>query len=173
MMPRKTALEHALEETRSQAGPDAPIPSGRPRCPKELTKESRKTFRETCRLLEARRALTSGDGPLLLLYVRVHERYRRALAKVEDEGEVCIYTRLSSSGEAVQVEKENLWLGILQDCESRMCSILDRLGLSPMNRTKVRPAVLKPKVKAKSSLPMMSIDEVMKNRAVQPDQSVS
>lgn len=165
-MPRKTEAEHELMDTASQALPDAPIPSGRPRCPKDLSKESRKVFREVCKLLEARRALTSGDGPLLLLYVHAHERYRRALAKVEEEGEIVMYTRLSSSGEAVQVEKENLWLGVLKDAESKLCSILDRLGLSPMNRTKVRPAIPKERPDARAALAKLPMTKEVKNNAL-------
>jgi P27 family predicted phage terminase small subunit len=138
-MPRKSDELHALHGTK----PETPktvasaIPAGRPKfCgPKEV----RGVFKKICQMLEQRRALTEADGPLLALYCVSYSRAQKANDKLREEGEVCLYTRLDSNGTAHQVEKPNLWLKVAQDAEKQMLACLDRLGLSPMNRDRVRP----------------------------------
>jgi hypothetical protein len=61
------------------------------------------------------------------------------------------YTRLNNHGEEVETEKHNLHLKIAQDAESRLISILDRLGLSPRARDYVRPTA--PRKKKPASIP--------------------
>jgi phage terminase small subunit len=36
--------------------------------------------------------------------------------------------------------KENLWLRCAKDAEKQLVAILDRLGLTPANRSKIKPA---------------------------------
>jgi P27 family predicted phage terminase small subunit len=139
--PRKPDGLHKLTGTKSQAKPEPEysLPAGTPRVPKTLSLESRKTFKRLCALLAERRALTDGDGELLRLYAVTFDRHARALAKVEEQGEICKYTRLDSNGQPHEVEKENLWLKVAVTAEKNMVAILDRLGLTPHNRAKVKP----------------------------------
>jgi hypothetical protein len=74
-----------------------------------------------------------------------------AQAKLDEQGMVVTYTRLNNHGEAVETEKHNLHLRIAQDCEARLLSILDRLGLSPRARDYVRPTA--PRKKKPASVP--------------------
>jgi len=146
-MPAKTPEAHRLEGTKSQvrtAVEKSVVPEGRPSCPRGLSTEARKVFRQLCRLLAERRALTRGDGELLRLYAEVWDRQRQANEAVKLEGIVVQYTRLDSNGQPHEVEKQNINLAIAERAEKQMVGILDRLGLTPYHRDKVKPAA-KPK----------------------------
>ncbi|HEY2390281.1 MAG TPA: P27 family phage terminase small subunit [Candidatus Angelobacter sp.] len=138
---KKSDELHRLTGTKSQAKPEPEysLPAGTPRAPKTLSLEARKTFKRLCALLAERRALTDGDGELLRLYAITFDRHARAMAKIEDQGEICSYTRLDSNGQPHEMEKENLWLKVAVTAEKNMVAILDRLGLTPHNRGKVKP----------------------------------
>jgi P27 family predicted phage terminase small subunit len=155
-MPRnlKSITEHMLHGSKPQNVIPAvsDIPAGKPRRPKALSKEAKRIHRELCSQLEERHALTRGDSELLRLYCSLHDRQRHAQAKLDTEGEVCIYTRLDSNGEAHEFHKENIWLGVAERAEKNMVAILIQLGLTPAARMRVRP--LKP------ASPPMSKDEL-------------
>jgi len=148
--PRKTDGMHKLTGTKSQAQPepDFTVPASRPRKPKDLSPDALAVFTRLCALLRKRRALTAADGELIRLYSVNHARHAKAMAKIAEEGEVCVYTRLDSNGQAHDVEKTNLWLPIATTAEKNMVAILDRLGLSPLNRAKVKPTAPEPPKKA-------------------------
>jgi P27 family predicted phage terminase small subunit len=154
-MPRtqKDQATHALQGTTSQANVpgQSAVPAGRPKLPKGLSTSARAAFKDACRALEARRALTPGDAYLLKLFAVLTHRHEMAQAKLDEEGMVRTYTRLNNHGEEVETEKHNLHLRIAQDCEARLISILDRLGLSPRARDYVRPTA--PRKKKPASIP--------------------
>jgi P27 family predicted phage terminase small subunit len=138
--PRKSLELHALAGTKSQTKvlePDA-LPPSRPEYPSDISQQAKKVFKKLCALLEARHALTAGDGELLRLYALLYDRHTRALAKIAVEGEIKMYTRLDSNGAPHEMEKPNLWLKVAETCEKNMIACLDRLGLSPLNRGKVK-----------------------------------
>jgi P27 family predicted phage terminase small subunit len=142
MMPAKAAVLHELHGTTSKAvnpAAQSGIPAGRPKFPANMPVALRPVFKKICRLLETRRALTEADGPLLSLYCVSYERAQRANEKLREEGEVCKYARTDNHGEVFYTEKPNYWLKVAQDAEKQMIACLDRLGLSPMNRDKVKP----------------------------------
>jgi P27 family predicted phage terminase small subunit len=126
------------------------VPAGRPKLPKGLSTAARAAFKEACKALESRRALTPGDGALLRLYAVLTHRHEQAQAAVDSEGLVCTYTRLNNHGEEVETEKPNLHLKIAQDCERQLVAILDRLGLTPRHRDSVKPVGPK---KTKAAVP--------------------
>jgi P27 family predicted phage terminase small subunit len=142
MPTRRKSLElHALAGTKSQTKvlePDA-LPPSRPEYPSDISQQAKKVFKKLCALLEARHALTAGDGELLRLYALLYDRHTRALAKLAEEGEIKMYTRLDSNGAPHEMEKPNLWLKVAETCEKNMVGCLDRLGLSPLHRSKVKP----------------------------------
>jgi P27 family predicted phage terminase small subunit len=137
----KSITEHLLHGSKPQNTLPgvSDIPPGKPRRPKSLSKEAKRIHRELCAMLEERAALTRGDSELLRLYCSLHDRQRHAQAKIDVEGEVCIYTRLDSHGEPHDQEKENIWLGVAERAEKQMLTILVQLGLTPAARTRVRP----------------------------------
>ena len=143
--------EHKLKGTRATRAADhgTDIPAGRPAYPKGISTDAKRVFKRLCALLEKRRALTHGDGELLRLYSILYTRHEKAQAKLTDEGEICTYIRLDSSGKAHEMEKPNLWLKVAQDCERNMVACLDRMGLTPNARAKVKQVGDKPKPAAR------------------------
>ncbi len=150
--PRKSDSMHRLTGTKSQAKPDPEfrVPASRPRAPDDLSPTALAVFKQLCALLRKRRALTAGDAELIRLYAIKHERHAKAKTKIEVEGEIRIYTRLDSNGQPHDVEKENLWLKVATSCEKDMVAILDRLGLTPMNRSKAKPTGQRPAASTQS-----------------------
>jgi len=139
--PRVSLEAHECRGTVPQyVTPDVHVESGRPKYPRGISGEARSAYKRLVKLLEARRSLTAGDQELLHIYAILFDRHKKALAKVAEEGEIKIYYRLDNHGESVPSEKPNLWLKIAQDSESKMIACLDRLGLTPINRGKVKPA---------------------------------
>ena len=114
------------------------VPAGRPEFPEELGPGGKKVFKELCQLLEERRTLTRGDGDLLVLYVQTRARYMRAIARVETEGEITIREKVGRGEGVYTVEEENPWLLVAERAMKSMLSILDRLGLTPGSRDKVK-----------------------------------
>lgn len=154
-MPRtqKDPATHALQGTSSQAvvPGQSSVPAGRPKLPKGLSSAARAAFKDACRALEIRRALTPGDGALLRIYAVLVDRHESALQKVIEQGTVVAYTRLNNHGEEVETEKKNLHLAVAQECERQLVAILDRLGLSPRARDYVRPTA--PRKKKPAAVP--------------------
>jgi P27 family predicted phage terminase small subunit len=139
-MPRKSLEEHKLCNTKPEwVEPTAIAAPGRPKYPKNLTPDAKRVFKNVSRLLEARRNLTEADGELIRLLALTYARHAKAISKLEEEGEIKIYFRLDKHGEQVASERPNLWLDVAQACEKQMISIYDRLGLTPLNRAKVKP----------------------------------
>src|SRR5215472_17509738 len=102
--PRKDDATHRLQGTRSQAKDEGEsVAPGRPKFPKDLGKEARPVFKRIVALLEKRRHITEGDVELLRIYAVTYVRHSKALAKLEAEGEVRVYTRLDSNGAAHDV----------------------------------------------------------------------
>lgn len=153
--PRKADSEHWLTGTKSQAKilPDSQVVASRPRLPKDLNPAAVAVFKRLCALLKKRRVLTAGDSELLRLYAVNYDRHVRALAKIQEQGEICVYNRLNNHGEQVECEKQNLWLKPAETAEKNMVAILDRLGLTPHNRDKVKPAAPEPQRKAPEKTP--------------------
>jgi len=148
-MPRipKSAAFRELTGTKSEAAalPEyEQIPAGRPTCPKGLSPEARKLFRDLCKVLEQRTHLTLGDGHLIRLCCLVFERHQKALAHVAEQGEITTYTRLSSSGQPIEVVRRNLWMDVLERSEKTLFAMLRELGLSPQARKAVRKTAAPP-----------------------------
>jgi len=130
---------HDLRGTVSKANEAPAVISGRPRVPRHLSKEEKVEFRAFCRQLESRRSLTPADGPLIELAAILRVRQREAAQKVKEDGLIVKYPRLDSNGQTQMVSKRNLYLDIAETSESKLQSLLDRLGFTPINRPKVQP----------------------------------
>jgi P27 family predicted phage terminase small subunit len=159
--PRKSEFQHALEGTKSQAKPptDSHIPAGRPRIPSDLGKGLRRVFKDLCRILSERRALSKGDVELVRLYCFVYDRHKRNVAALQEEGEIVTYFRLNNHGEQVPTVKENLRVKLVSGCEKQMASILSQLGLTPTAKDRARP--VKPAVDDEEIIPG-SIDDLIR-----------
>lgn len=136
--PRKSLDEHKLASTQPKYAEEPALVAGRPKFPKNISGEARKKFKALCAMLQERRHLTNADGELLALYCHAYDRNQKALTKLAEEGEVRVYVRLDSNGQPHDQEKKNLWLDVAQNAEKTMLACLDRLGLTPLNRAKVK-----------------------------------
>jgi P27 family predicted phage terminase small subunit len=138
-MPRKSLADHKLQGTTPEYATTPDLAPGRPKYPKGISPDAKRTFKRLCSMLAERRSLTRGDEECLRLYCVLFDRHAKALQHIALEGEVCAYTRLSNQGKPVQCEKPNLWLRVAQDSEKQMAGLLRDLGLTPMTRSKTKP----------------------------------
>jgi P27 family predicted phage terminase small subunit len=137
---RKSLADHKLSNTKPEwTSPDIALTPGRPRYPKGISADAKRTYKRLCFILEKRRNLTEGDCELLRLYAIAYDRHAKAAAKLAAEGEIRSYERVSKTGEIYSVEKENLWLSVLTNAEKFMRGCLSDLGLNPLNRSKIKP----------------------------------
>jgi P27 family predicted phage terminase small subunit len=144
--PRKSLDEHKLQNTKARyVEPASDVPAGRPKFPKDITSEEKPFFKQIVKLLSNSRTCTAGDAELIRLLTIARTRHARALEHIRAEGEICAYTRLDSNGQPHEVWKENLWLKVATDAEKLQMSALDRLGLTPLNRGKIKPTKEEPK----------------------------
>ena len=158
--PRKDLSEHKLQGTKPKyVEESSTLPPGRPRYPKGLRPDEKKAFKNFSRLLEQRRSLTEGDGEILRLISIVFCRWQKALRMVAEQGEIRIYTRLDKFGVAHDSERPNLWLKVAQDAEKFVQGQLDRMGLTPLNRGKVKAAEV-----PKSATPEHAEEEALLSR---------
>lgn len=134
------------------------IPAGRPPIPKDLKGTALFTFKRVCKILRRRNALTAGDGEAIRLYAIQFARHVRAYQHLEEEGEVVVATVLDKGGNQVERPRQNPWLRIAQDCEIKMAGFLDRLGLTGLNRDRVKPTTRAPR---KNELPPDSAGALM------------
>jgi len=116
---------------------EAHAEEGRPPCPRSLTKDEKQRFRQICNELEKRRALTKGDGELIVLYCTTWTRWKKACADVAVRGEV-ITTTFISKGVQLEKEKKNPWLVIAQESEKQLRGILVDLGFTPTSRERAK-----------------------------------
>jgi P27 family predicted phage terminase small subunit len=145
--PRKSLEDHALSNTKPRyAEPTSEVLGGRPKFPTNFSGEMKATFKRIVRLLETRRTCTTGDAEIIRLFCVAVDRQKRALGHIGSEGEITCYTRLDSNGQPHEIWKPNLWLKVCTDAEKLQLAALDRLGLTPMNRAKVKPTKEAPKL---------------------------
>jgi P27 family predicted phage terminase small subunit len=136
---RKSIFDHKLAGTKPEwTSPDVSLTPGRPRYPKGISADAKRTYKRLCFILEKRRNLTEGDCELLRLYAIAYDRHAKAASKLAAEGEVRSYERESKTGDIYSVEKENLWLPVLTNAEKFMRGCLSDLGLNPLNRSKIK-----------------------------------
>ena len=135
----KTIRQHLLEGTVPQAKPDKPSPykGGRPKFPSHLSPVARTEMKRCARILERRGTITEGDFATLAVYAEVYARWIQAKAEIGDSLMVAT-TVLDSNGAARTVTRLNPLLRVAQQCESRMLSLVKVLGLTPLDREKVK-----------------------------------
>jgi P27 family predicted phage terminase small subunit len=119
--------------------------SGRPACPRSLSKPERQRFKQICRELESRRALTPGDGELIVLYCHTWTRWLKALAEVAGSGGEVVTTTRIVAGVPIETQRKNPWLVVAQESEKQLRCILIDLGFSPTSRERAKAIKEAPK----------------------------
>jgi P27 family predicted phage terminase small subunit len=140
-MPRKSDFSHWLSGSVSQARPDPDFEpeAGRPAYPNNISKTAKQAFKRLVEILQKRRAVTPGDFDVLRIYAVTFDRHE-PLEHLQAEGEVVETICLDNHGEQFVKVKHNLWLRVAQDSEKSIIQCLDRLGLTPLAKSKVKPA---------------------------------
>jgi P27 family predicted phage terminase small subunit len=143
---RKSLEEHRLQGTKaSYVLPDSDVLAARPKYPKGISGAAKTAFKRLTKMLQDRNTVTAGDAEILRLYAHLFDRHARALENIATEGEIVVADAVSKTGEVYEVQKENPWLAIAQNCETKMTNILSALGLTPRTRTQVKATKEKPK----------------------------
>lgn len=137
----KSDHQHFVEGTPPAAKPstESHVVGGRPKFPRDLDPSLKRIFKNLCKLLAERRALTKGDVELIRLYCFQYDRHRPNVAELRTEGEITTYFRLDSNGKSVPQVTTNLRLKICTEAEKQMVSVLVALGLTPTAKDRARP----------------------------------
>lgn len=140
--PRKSQADHDLTGTKTQAHQDKPslYRAGRPKIPNHLSRVARSEFKRIVGLLEERGTVTPGDLAIIALLAEVYSRWVAAKAQVGND--LMIETTVKdTNGEPVIVQRLNPLLKVVSDCERQIKSLTTSLGLTPLHRDKIKPAV--------------------------------
>ena len=144
MRPRIDLETHEIRGTKPQyVLGDSDTPAGKPKVPRNLSKDAKATFRRLARMLAQRRTLTAGDSEILRLYCVAFDRHSRAIEHLANEGEIVDRQRATKSGQLYDVPEKNMWLDIAQSSERYMRGLLSDLGLNPLQRSRVKQTVKK------------------------------
>jgi len=138
--PQKSEFEHELAGTRPQTVPEKPsvFRAGRPQFPQHLTPVAKREFKRAVKLLEDRGVLTQGDYTTLSIYAEVFARWIQAKGEIHALGLMVEVEVTDNHGEAHIVRRLNPLLRVAQDCEKQLRALAKTLGLTPIDRDKVK-----------------------------------
>jgi P27 family predicted phage terminase small subunit len=170
--PRKTAEQHWLTGTESQAKESAPaqFERGSPKMPDDLTESGKKEYRRLVRELKRRGTLTRVDGSSLELYIRTWETWRAAHAEVQANGVMVETAVTDSRGDVHIVRKQNPATKIAAACAATLRQMLREFGATPKAREGVKPA--KPKAEDEP-YPINSLGWLRQQRAKESSNEVN
>jgi P27 family predicted phage terminase small subunit len=137
--PAKTIRQHLLQGTVPQGKVDKPsvYQGGRSKIPAHLSKAGRTEFKRVEKILLDRGTATPGDYVTLTVYAEVYARWVQG--KTEIGTSLMVETTvLDSNGVARIVKRLNPLLKVVQADESRLMALAKSLGLTPMDRDKVK-----------------------------------
>jgi P27 family predicted phage terminase small subunit len=140
-----STAEHWIHGTTSEVGRTRPdrqavasqFVSGRPKFPKHLGREARIEFKRVCKFLGARKTLSEGDFYTIAVLAECTVRW---IAAKEALGTNFIITTTvrDKQGRETICERENPLCKIVENCESKILSLTNSLGLNPASRDKVK-----------------------------------
>jgi P27 family predicted phage terminase small subunit len=132
-----TAIRRNFQNRRAET---RDVDAGCPTRPSYLSRDERKVFAATIRLLAARGTLTAGDGPAVALYAQTVVEHRAERQQLEREGRVVITERLDTHNQRVVLHAVNPRVRVVRDLEKQLTLLLRELGLTPLRRHQVRKA---------------------------------
>jgi P27 family predicted phage terminase small subunit len=126
----------------SQVKPPAPsvFKGGRPKYPKHLSPEARSEFKRCVRMLEDRGTITEGDVATLAVYAELLARWIQCKREIGKELMVESIV-LDNNGMPHKQKKLNPLLKVAATCETRLLALAKSLGLTPIDRDKVKRTV--------------------------------
>jgi P27 family predicted phage terminase small subunit len=125
-----------------------------------LSKEAKREFKRVAALLEDRGTCSPADGATLTLYACSYSRFITAQQDLDLRGHRIKETALDSHGAAVEVDRENPSLKLVQAEAKTILSFLRQLGLTPATREKVKPT--KPKADNEDGVTGSDVDELIR-----------
>ena len=135
----KTIRQHLLQGTIPHSKPEKPsvYQGGRPKRPKHLSPAAWTEFKRICGILERRGTATEGEYVIAGLMAEVYARWAAVKAQIGDQYMVTT-TVTNNHGVERTVSRVNPLLKVLQADESRLQSLAKSLGLTPLDREKVK-----------------------------------
>jgi P27 family predicted phage terminase small subunit len=133
----KAELADRLTEERSS---EVVVNAGRPRIPGHIKEDpdALDAWKSATKIMKARGTLSKGDGELLEQFAVVKARWILACRDIKKRGLQILETRHAKDGSEYEVEVPNPSLKVASDCESRMLAYSKTLGLTPMDRSKIK-----------------------------------
>ena len=134
---------HRLRGTRPTraAEPRASIAkAGRPKMPFYLSDDEQVCWRQIVKLLTRLRTITPSDAPAIELFAQQKVRHLALLKELKNFGEMVDVTILDASGHPHTKRILNPAGKAATQLENSIRALLDRLGLNPASREKVKPA---------------------------------
>jgi len=143
----KTIREHFMQGTTPRGKGDTPsvFKSGRPKIPAHLSKAGRTEFKRVCKILLDRGTSTEGDFATLAVYAEIYARWIQAKASIETEGLMITAAVTDNHGKLRTVSRLNPLIKVAEGCESRMLSLCKSMGLTAVDRDKVKQTSVNPK----------------------------
>lgn len=114
------------------------VAAGRPKMPKTLSELEVECWKGAAKIMKARGTLTKGDAENLELFAVTKARWILARRDIEKRGLSLMETRHAKDGSEYEVEVANPSLKICDACEQRLLAYSKALGLSAIDRTKVK-----------------------------------
>jgi P27 family predicted phage terminase small subunit len=162
MMNQKTHEYHALTgaSDRKSRAKSSEIAAETPRPPSWLSKPAKREFRRVAAFLADRGTVSQADGATLTLYACSYSRYITAQKDLDQNGHRITVKVLDSHGAAVEVDRENPSLKLVQAEAKTLLTFLRQLGMTPATREKVKPA--KPKDDDEDGVTGSDVDELIR-----------
>jgi P27 family predicted phage terminase small subunit len=161
-MNQKPPEYHALTGAfdRKSRAKASEITAETPRPPFWLSKAARKEFKRVAAFLADRGTVSQADGAALTLYACSFARFITAQQDLDLSGHRIKVKVLDSHGAAVEVERENPSLKLVQSEAKTLLSFLRNMGMTPATREKVKPA--KPKDDDEDGVTGNDVDELIR-----------
>jgi P27 family predicted phage terminase small subunit len=145
--PAKSEAAHFLQGTVPQTGRSKTTQSasiyagGRPTIPHHLSRVARAEYKRLCQLLENRRTLTEGDRNSLAVLSECVARWVAAKRELGDR--LLIETTIvDKKGNTFTTTKAHPLIKIIETAETKILALSKALGLTAIDRDKVRPTQL-------------------------------
>lgn len=119
------------------------IAAGKPRPPSWMSKAAKREFKRVAGFLADRGTITPADESALVLYACSYSRFITAQQDLDEAGQRIKVKVLNSHGAAVEIDRENPSLKLVQSEAKTLLSFLRQLSMTPLTREKVKPT--KPK----------------------------
>ncbi len=114
--------------------------AGIPRPPSWMSKAARREFRRVAAHLAARGTVSPADEQALTLYACSYSRFIIAQQDLDTNGQRIRVTVLDSHGAAVEVDRDNPSLKLVQAEAKTLLTFLRQMGMTPATREKIKPA---------------------------------